>query len=108
MKTILKYPLVIDIKNIQTIVMPEKAKILKVDLLETSYENAVLWAYVDTENEREIRQFEVFNTGQEMPHLSYMIRVYVGTFILINGKTSLHVFELKNSFKMKPVNGVEQ
>lgn len=108
MKTILKYQLVIDVKNIQTIVMPKNANILKVDLLETNYENAVLWAYVDTENEKEIRQFEVFNTGQEMPQLSYIVRFYVGTFILINGKTSLHVFELKNSFKMKPVNGVEQ
>ncbi len=108
MKTIFKYALKTDIKNVQEIEIPVKAKILKVELIELLSKEAVLFAYVDTENEKEIRQFEVFTTGQNMPDLYRMMRIYIGTFILVNGKVSMHVFELKESFKMKQLNGVEQ
>lgn len=61
-KVIYKYGL--DLKDRQTIVMPEGAETLSV---QTQHEVPCLWAMVDPENKTEIRYFEVFATGQLIP-----------------------------------------
>jgi hypothetical protein len=67
--------------------MPARAKILTAQV---NQEQIYLWALVDTENPREQRFIEVYDTGFILRPAS---RVYIGTVQLDGGSTVRHVFE---------------
>lgn len=87
-KAIYKYSF--DLKDRQTIVMPEGAEILSV---QTQHEVPCLWAMVAPENKTEIRLFEVFATGQIIPCDMGVKRKYIGTFQVQGGHLVFHLFE---------------
>ncbi len=84
MKSIWKFELPISGK----IQMPRNSKILSV---QAQHEVPVIWAEVQTENEKEERSFEYFETGEELPNKAPM--KYLGTVHLGNGKLVWHIYE---------------
>ena len=62
MKRIFKYSL--DVVDMQTVVMPEHARILSVA---NQHGNLCLWAEVDTDNHTEDRVISVYGTGNPLP-----------------------------------------
>ena len=85
MNTIWKYTL----KPECSIEMPEVCTILHVG---EQYGEVCMWAMVDTEAEKETRNFIIVGTGHEIKH-RYIVNL--GTVILHNGSLVLHVFEDK-------------
>ncbi len=86
MKTIWKYQLEVE-KN-QTLVMPEGAEILTVQL---QYETACIWAVVDPEAKSVPRTFELIGTGHDFKLQNYL---YIGTFQVDGGNFIFHLFEV--------------
>ena len=87
-KTIWKFMPQLDEDNaaIATVEMPIGARVL------TAREQGnelCLWAEVDPSAATEMRSFQVFGTGHEMPDV---IGAYVGTAMLYSGKLVLHVY----------------
>lgn len=75
----------------QEIELPFGAEIL---MVKPQWETFSIWALVDpAAEEKELRFFEVFSTGQIMPHEENIIRKYVGTYRLHSGSAMSHVFE---------------
>lgn len=93
MRSIWKFPLVTT--DTQTIRMPEKAKILTVQV---QHGVPVLYTEVDTEREYEDRRIEIFGTGHPMPNndgkCPSRIR-YIGTYQVQDGYLVFHVYERK-------------
>lgn len=88
MKTIYKYRL--DMTDFQQVSLPKGAEILCV---QSQHNIPNLWALVDTEQRREMRQFEIFGTGHEVKEDMGIDRKYIGTFQLNDGNLVFHVFE---------------
>jgi len=75
--------------------MPRFAKILCVQVQNNV---ACIWAMVDPEQPTEMKHFEVFGTGHEIPDIpdafpEIPARVYVGTYQEAGGKLVWHLFE---------------
>jgi hypothetical protein len=73
--------------------MPEGAEILTVQI-----QNGVpcIWVLVNPENELEIRNFEIFGTGQKIACDIGVERKYINTFQMENGSLVFHLFERLN------------
>lgn len=82
MKTIYKYRIASEIE------LPKGAEIIRVDY--DKYNSACLWAIVETDRPLEVRHFEIFGIGDEIPPS----RIYVGT-IHDKGDYFWHIFEVK-------------
>ncbi len=79
--------------------MPKESTVLKVGI-----QNGMpyLWALVnpESENEKEFREFETFQTGQEIFTDATIQREYIDSLLLDKGNYVIHVFErLKNKPK---------
>lgn len=82
-----------------TIEMPEGANILTV---QSQFEDAYIWAAIDTDRAAEKRTFEVFATGQQILKVSKGFkRNYIGTFQISAGNYVFHVFELYKPIVIK-------
>jgi|GEM_PF-2803395 len=66
------------------------AKILHVS---QQIEDVRIWAEVDSDVAEEVRHFEVFMTGQEIPQDIGIERRYLGTAISDGGLYVLHIYE---------------
>lgn len=87
MKTIYKYKL--EIVDKQTIELPQYAEILYVG---TQLENIYLWALIDTPTAlNEMRDFEVFGTGNPVFEDAETNRFYLGTCFM--NDFVWHIFE---------------
>jgi hypothetical protein len=74
----------------QTIEMPKQARILSIQLQK---EKIVLWALCDETLETELRVFDIYLTGENLPH---DIGEYLATiYNPING-LAFHIFEILN------------
>jgi hypothetical protein len=80
-------------KGIQEINMPKEAEILSVG---NQKDNVELWAMVNPDSEMEARFIEAFNTGEPIPCDMGVERKFIGTVILDNGTTVVHIFERVN------------
>lgn len=85
MTTIYKY----EIKGTRAeIELPFGATILRVD---EQHGRIMLWAMVDTSAPKEVRVFEVFGTGSELP---FENRRFINTFLIQGGVYVFHAFEV--------------
>jgi len=88
MKKVYKYRL--EIKDEQTLELPEGAEILTV---QSQLGMACLWALVDPERKKEKRIFRIAGTGHPIDdNKKYK---YIDTFQLYGGDLIFHVFENK-------------
>lgn len=69
--------------------MPLGAKICTVASVQ---DTLCIWAYVNTEAEKERRIFRIFGTGHPIP-VDKEVLTYVGTVITLNGVLVWHIFE---------------
>lgn len=86
MKSIYKYQL--PLGDTVTIEMPREAQALAVQVQSGS---PYIWALVDPDAPKELRQFKVFGTGHMIPQEDPLH--YLGTFQLDDGNFVFHVFE---------------
>lgn len=95
MLKIWKYP--IPVQDDIQIEMPKGARVLTVqrqgDLPE--FGGPCLWALVNPEAKKEIRQFRLAGTGHPIDHAEKL--TYIGTFQMEGGALVFHLFE-----KMRP------
>lgn len=105
-KKIWKYELALIGKLL--IEMPKDSIILKIG----SQNNIpYLWALVnpESENEREFREIEIFQTDEEIFNDPTINRIYLDSLILSNGKLVVHVFErTKNTLKLPLSNSMTE
>lgn len=87
MHTIYKYELWPDALKIE---MPKGAKILTA---REQHDKICLWAEVNTDNATEVRTFEIFGTGHQIPYDMGVSRDYIGTAMLEGGSLVMHVYE---------------
>jgi len=85
----------IKVNDVITINMPKQTKILS---LQVQAGIPVIWALVNPENENEIRNFELFGTGFDIPYdieMGSNDRKYIGTFQLVKDEKwfAFHLFE---------------
>jgi hypothetical protein len=90
MMTIWKFEL--EFNDITKISIPEGAEILTVQI-DQKTNTPCIWALVDTCNDKEVRFFELFGTGQEIYFDMGVDRVYIGTYQYQMGGFVGHVFE---------------
>lgn len=84
---IYKYRL--ELRDVQSMLMPEGAEVLSVQVQNGS---PCMWAKVDTiTEERTWRQFVIYGTGH--PTFDFPSK-FIGTFQMDNGSLVFHVFEL--------------
>jgi len=88
MNTVWKFEL--EITDTQSIKMPKNAQILSI---KKQNDVPVLYALVDTDNEKETRLFEIFKTGHEIMYDMGVTREYIGTYKMQNDRFVFHVFE---------------
>jgi len=90
--TIWKYEL--PLEDIFAIGMPKDAKIL---CIQTSLatDKPVMYALVDPENEKELREFKIHGTGHPIENASKY--QYIGTFQIRCVMLVFHVFEILHS-----------
>ncbi len=87
MEAIYKYP--IEVNPLITIQMPEKSKILTVQVQRGE---VYIWAVVDTDTQKkEKRIFACYGTGHKHEKIK---GTYIGTFQLNNGEFVGHLFEV--------------
>lgn len=91
MKTVYKFPL--EIKDTQTIEMPEGAELLTVQSQKGSLN---IWALVDVGKPLIKRTFEVFGTGHPIYYDMGIERTYIGTAQTLGGNLVWHIFERIN------------
>lgn len=84
MKTIWKYQLTSTVSSVH---MPKGAKILTCFL---QFGIVCIWALVNPQSDSEVRTFQVYPTGGEMPEHPGK---YIGTFFPNEGTYVFHVFE---------------
>ena len=77
--------------------MPQGAQILTI---QTQGEIPCIWALVNPESEMEIRYFEIFGTGHDVPVERGIERKYINTFQLEGGKLVFHLFERVDYLKL--------
>lgn len=87
MRTIYKYKL--DTTDLQTVQMPEDARILCV---QTQQGEPCLWAMVNPERKRVDRQIATYGTGHPIP--VDISAGYIGTYQLSGGMLVFHVFDV--------------
>jgi len=85
MKTIHKYPLVVQDNN--PVLMPDEAQVLCVQMQNGG---PCLWALVETDLPKVVRNFLIYGTGHPV---SKAQQSYVGTFQMHDGNLVFHVFE---------------
>lgn len=91
-KVIWKFPL--EAKIYCEISIPKDAEILTV---QDQFNEAMMWALVNPENEKEKRKFTIIGTGHEIPDLVFgIIKKYIGTYQTYSGNYVYHVFELSS------------
>jgi hypothetical protein len=73
--------------------MPKGAEILTI---QTQYNVPCIWAMVDPNAEKELRHFEIFETGHEIYFDMGVERKYINSFQLLGGDLVFHVFERIN------------
>lgn len=79
--------------NKNNVAMPVGAEILTI---QTQDEMPCIWALVDPDNEKELRHFEVYGTGHDIPCDMGIERKYINTFQLEGGSLVFHLFERIN------------
>jgi hypothetical protein len=87
MKTVWKFPLVID--DVQYVQMPANAHILTVQMQEST---PCLWALVNPAMPVESRKILIAGTGHPREDLNDLVN-YIGTFQDYGGSLIFHVFE---------------
>jgi hypothetical protein len=87
MKAIFKY--VLPVKDTFTISLPKNARILSV---QTQHNSPVLWAQINTKNQKEARKFRLIGTGHPIGNVTNL--KYIGTFQLDDGSFIGHLFEI--------------
>ena len=87
MKTVWKYPLIID--GTFVITMPKGSEVLTVQIQDGV---PCLWALVDPSQPKEARHFALTGTGHARDDLDEA--VHVGTFQMRGGDLVFHVFDL--------------
>ncbi len=93
-KVIFKYSL--GKQERQSVELPKGAEILSI---QTQLDVIQLWAFVDSDNEREEREIEIFGTGNPIPYEKGFERRYISTFQVYGGHFVFHAFErFKNIF----------
>lgn len=90
--TIFKYP--IGIAGVQTVTMPQRARILTVQM---QGELPFIWAEVENQNAKEERIIELFGTGHPMG--ARYSRKYIGTVQQDGGALIWHVYERTGVFQ---------
>lgn len=71
--------------------MPEGARILSV---QTQRDAPCIWALVDTNARKKVRQFILTGTGQPISCETDWSMLFIGTFQLLGGDVVLHLFEV--------------
>lgn len=89
MKTIYKYK--VPVKDRFFLRLPVGAEILTV---QTQYGEVAMWAIVDNNAEKEMREFRVAGTGHDLMKAVNEEFKYIGTFQLYEGKFIGHMFEV--------------
>ena len=98
MLKIWKFP--IPVQDEIQIEMPKGAKVLTVQIqvmdpaalkVGETIEQVCLWALVNPEAEKEIRQFRMVGTGHSIMHAEKL--TYIGTFQMQGGALVFHLFE---------------
>ena len=74
-----------------SIAIPKYAEILTV---QTQNDKAYIWTLVNPENEKELRQFEVYGTGHDIRCDLALDRKYINTFQMQGGELVFHLFEV--------------
>ena len=92
MRTIHKWPLTLGVTKI---IIPVGANVMTV---QAQQESAQLWADVDPDMPDEVRTFEIYGTGEQMPADP---GEYVATFQLENSTLVWHVFESTHAEQTK-------
>ncbi len=79
---------ILDIKDIQTIEVPNGAKMLDVQM-----QNGTLacWYLCDEKNTKVTRNIAIYGTGEPLP---YEVGEYIGTFQVQRDSLVFHVFEM--------------
>lgn len=85
MKTIWKFPL--HKVALQSLSMPKGAKILT---LQVQNDQPCIWALVDEDHRKELKEFLTFGTGHQLPE---KLGPYVGSYQIHDGWLVFHVFE---------------
>ena len=70
--------------------MPRGAWLLSAAAL---FNTPCVWAEVETGADNEMRHFELFETGEQLPPTGDLRYVFVGTVLLDGGSYVLHVYE---------------
>lgn len=93
MKTIYKYPLVLN--DEVEVYMPEGAEILHVRV-QGACEDVYVWALIDLKAPMSFRRFEVYGTGHPVKDIAEHSggRKYIGTVMLQGGSLVYHIFDL--------------
>lgn len=86
MRTIYKYELAAGLGT--KLELPKNARFLSI---QTQGQSPQMWFEVQTEREKEYRQFYVFGTGHQIP--DDLKLDYLGTFQLAGGALVFHAFE---------------
>lgn len=86
--TIWKYDL--ELTDIQTIRMPERAKVLTA---QNQFQKIRLWALVNPDLPTEQRNFRIIGTGHDILESNETLK-YISTFQLENGSPVWHIFEV--------------
>jgi hypothetical protein len=75
--------------------MPKGAEILTIQIDEKDNVPCI-WALVDPNNEQEVRHFDLYGTGYDIPHDMGIERKYIGSYQYQRGQFVGHVFERIN------------
>ena len=86
MKTIYKYPLIID--DYQTLEMPQGAEILTIQIQKRI---PCIWALVNPKQPKQKRHIRIAGTGHSV---NDKVIEYIGTYQLYGGDIIFHVFEI--------------
>ena len=86
MKTIYKYPIVLDLERPIVVSMPAVAQVV---LIDSQHDQAFLWAMVNPDSPPVERRFRLIGTGQPIPGG----HDHVASFLVNDGAFTCHLFE---------------
>jgi len=89
MKTIYKYPLLLE-SSIHEVELPMGAEIVHVGVQAPGV--LTFWAIVNTDNDNELRRFDIRGTGHQLPDYASK-DAHIGT--AFDGEFVWHLFEVK-------------
>jgi hypothetical protein len=72
--------------------IPKGARFLSVQVQDKDL--PYMWFTVETDNPREVREFLLVETGQNIPQDTFTVSDYLGTILLDSGNYVLHLFEI--------------